>query len=174
MSPSSGFPSLLEKLFALDYNLRSPLKDSTFANPMVFVNIIWLSFPGSLIIWGGTFSRIPDSLIEQGKLDGVNWVQELFRVILPLVWPTLVLFISSNVAGFFGANGNVFLLTQGDYGTNTISNWMYMRTLESVSPYSSVGIYYVAAMGLVFSIVATAIAFTLRFFLNRRVEETQY
>lgn len=174
MSPSSGFPAFLEKLFHLDYTLRSPLKDSTFANPMVFLNIIWLSFPGSLIIWGGTFSRIPDSLIEQGKLDGVNWIQELFLIILPLVWPTLVLFISSNIAGFFGASGSVFLLTQGDYGTNTISNWMYMRTLESVSPYSSVGIYYVAAMGLVFSLVATAVALTLRFFLNRRVEETQY
>ena len=69
MSSSGFMPKLLQNLYNLEY-VPAPLVDSRFANKMVFLNLIWLGFPGNLIIWGGTFSRIPDSIIESAKLDG--------------------------------------------------------------------------------------------------------
>lgn len=87
VSPQSFFPGFLEKLYNLDYPLYNSLVDSTFANKMVLLHMVWLTFPANLIIWGGTFSRIPESVIESSRLDGVNWVQEMFVIILPLVWP---------------------------------------------------------------------------------------
>lgn len=174
MSASSFFPRILEKLYRLDYSLSNPLTDSDFANKMIFFNIIWMSFPGNLIIWGGTFSRIPDSVIESARLDGVNSAQELFRIILPLVWPTLVLMVTLQVAGVFGASGNVFLLTGGGYGTQTVSNWMYMKVLQSANPLGSRSLYQVSAMGLLLTVVSCIIAFFVRKFVASRVEEVTY
>lgn len=173
MSPSGFFPGLLEELYDLDYELYNPLVDSTFANKMIFLHMIWLGFPGNLIIWGGTFSRIPDSIIESARMDGVGWVRELFQIILPLVWPTFVLTITTAFAGMFGATGAVFLLTYGEYGTQTISNWMYMRVQQSTNPLAT-PLYRVSAMGFMLTAVSCIVAFTVKKFLTDRMEDVQY
>lgn len=170
-----GFmPKLLQKLYNPGYQIRNPLADSDFANKMVFLHYIWLNFPGSLIIWGGTFSRIPDSVLESARLDGVNWVQEMFLIILPLVWPTFVLMITLQLAGIFGATGAVFLLTEGGFGTQTVSNWMYMQVYRTNNPYASGTLYYVSAMGLMLTVISCVIAILVRKFLTSKIEETTY
>ena len=171
---SEFVPNLLMNLFDLDYEMKSPLADSDFANNMVLFNLIWLSFPANMILWGGTFARIPDSVIESAKLDGVSWVRELVQIILPMVWPTLVLLLTTSLAGVFGATGNVFLLTGGQYGTQTVSNWMYQKVQLTTNPYTSDHLYRVSAMGLMLTVVSCAIAIVVRKVLNSRVEEVQF
>lgn len=173
MSPSGFFPGLLTKLFNLDYELANPLKDSLFANRMIFLHLIWLGFPGSLIIWGGTFSRIPDSLLESARLEGVGWIKELVIIIIPLVWPTFALTLTLSICGIFGANGAVFLLTSGQYGTQTIANWMYMHIQQAQNPLAK-PLYRISAMGLMLTVVSCILAFTIRKFLASRITEVQY
>lgn len=173
MGAASPIPALLGKLYHLDYELASPLTDSFFANRMVFLHMIWLGFPGSLIIWGGTYARIPDSVIESGRLDGANWLVEYFRIIIPMVWPTLVLMITTSLSGIFSAGGAVFLLTGGDYGTQTVSNWIYMNILRAngtMSPY----LYRTAALGLMLSVVSIIIAFSVRKIMNNTNKDVDY
>ena len=67
------------------------LGDSRFANITVLANLLWLSFPGDLIIWGGTFARIPEEVLESAKIDGATWWTEFTRITVPLVWPTVAL-----------------------------------------------------------------------------------
>ena len=174
MAPTNFFPDFLEKLCGLDYDLASPLADSQFANKMIMLNLVWLTFPANIILWGGSFSRIPDSVVESARLDGVSWLREMFQIVLPMVWPTFVLLLTTNVAGIFGATGNVFLLTQGEYGTQTLSNWMYMRVQEASNPFDTNTIYRVSALGLMLTIISCALALLFRKFLNSRVEEVQY
>lgn len=171
---SEFVPNILIRLFDLDYEMKSPLADSDFANSMVLFNLIWLSFPANMILWGGTFARIPDSVIESAKLDGVGWIRELVQIILPMVWPTLVLLLTTSLAGIFGATGNVFLLTGGQYGTQTVSNWMYQKVQLTTNPYTSDHLYRVSAMGLMLTVISCAIAIIVRKVLNSRVEEVQF
>ncbi len=171
---SNFFSVFLQKLF----NMQDPVEAFNtrgFANAMIFMQIFWLSFPANIILWGGAFSRIPTSLIESAKIDGVNWIQELFHIIVPLVWPTFVLLVVTNLAGVFGASGNVFLLTQGRNGTQTVSNWMYMMIQMTPNPYASSGIYNkVSAMGFMLTIISCFIAFLTRKFMNSRIGEVEY
>ena len=174
MGPTGPVAHLLQKIYRLEY-LPSPLVDERFAKSMVFINLIWLGFPGNLIIWGGSFSRIPDSVIESARMDGVSWIREMFQIILPLVWPTFVLVIITSLAGMFGATGNVFLLTGGGkYGTQTLSNWMYLRVQQSSVPERSPNLYRVSAMGLMLTVVSCFVAFTVRRFMTSKIEETTY
>ena len=175
MSPTSSFfPELLYKITRTKGIVQNPLENPDFANQMVILNLVWLSFPGNLIIWGGTFSRIPDSVIESARIDGVSWIRELIQIILPLVWPTFVLTVTTSIAGIFGATGNVFLLTGGLNGTQTVSNWLYMRVQQAHDPLSNSYLYQASALGLILTVISCALAIFVRKVLNSRVEEIQY
>lgn len=159
-------------------NLERPpelLSDSRFANTVVILHMLWLGFPGDLIIWGGTFTRIPNDVLESGKIDGVNWWQEFTMITIPMVWPTVALQMVLMFCGIFGATGSVFLLTKGMYGTMTISAWMYLQLLnQSGNQYTSNAYNYMSAVGLVFTVIAIAISLGIRRWTDKAFEEVEF
>lgn len=170
---SEAFETLLQKMWGLVY-LPDPLAQIEFANTFVLIHMVWLSFPGNMIIWSGTFARIPDSVLESARLDGVNWVQELFLIILPMVWSTFGLMLTLTLCGIFSASGAVFLLTQGNWGTQTFSNWTYMQVYGSQGAPSSNALNYLSAVGLCTTVVATAIALATRYVAGKVFEDVTY
>lgn len=151
------------------------LADSRFANATVLINMIWLGFPGDLIIWGGTFARIPTDVLESAKLDGVTWWQEFTKVIVPLVWPTVSLKLVLTVCGVFGASGQVYLLTGGQFGTMTLSAWQYITLRNgSGSAYTSNIYNYLSAVGLVMTVIAVAISLMVRKITDKAFDEVDF
>ena len=164
---------LFQKLYNLDY-VPDIFSDEKFANTAVLINMVWLTFPGNLIIWGGTFARVPDSVIESARIDGVNWVQEAFRIIIPMVWPTFALMFVLSIAGVFGASGQVFLLTQGQAGTQTVSNWMYMQVYGVSTNNSSNAFNYMSALGMFLTLVSCIVSITLRKLSGKMFQGVEY
>ena len=164
----------IQQIYRLDYT-PSVLSETRFANTFVWLNMIWLGFPGNMIIWGGTFSRIPDSVIESARVDGVNWIQEAFRIIIPVVWPTFVLQFLLLFSGFFGASGNVFLLTQGEWGTQTLANWMYMQVYSAQGGPGDNNVFnFLSAVGLLTTAVAIAVALTIQKISGKMFADVDY
>jgi ABC-type sugar transport system permease subunit len=173
MTGNNGFIApLVGKLFGLDYT-PSLLGETRFANMTVFVNYIWLLFPANMIIWGGTFSRIPDSVLESARLDGANWLVEAFRIVIPMVWPTFAIQFMLLFGGIFGASGNVFLLTQGKWGTQTLGNWMYMQ-VYSFKGGSENGLNYMSSIGMLLTAVTFVIALSVRKITGRMFNDVEY
>lgn len=159
--------------------LESPpalLTERRYANTFVLLNIVWLTFPGDMVIWGGTFSRIPESVLESAKLDGVNWVREATQIIVPIVWPTVALKLVLSFVAIFGAGGNVFLLTnKGDYGTQTLPNWMYMQVYNQGGYIKNSNILnYLSAIGLVITFLSMIISLTVRYITGKMNEEVTF
>ena len=151
------------------------LADSDFANTVILLNLLWIGFPGDLIIWGGTFARIPDDVLESGKVDGTTWWTEFTKIIVPMVWPTVALQMVLLSCGFFGASGSVFLLTKGQYGTMTFAAWQYLELCEySGSQYTSNIYNYLSAVGLMTTVIAVTISVTVRKFANNVFEEVEF
>lgn len=151
------------------------LADTRFANTTVLLHMIWLGFPGDLIIWGGTFARIPTDVLESGKIDGVNWWQEFTKITVPMVWPTVALQMVLLFCGIFGATGQVFLLTKGQFGTMTISAWMYLQLYNlSGNQYTSNAFNYMSAVGLVITIIAIAISLVVRKWTDKAFDEVEF
>ena len=159
-------------------NLAQPpelLADSRYANTVVILHMLWLSFPGDLIIWGGTFTRIPNDVLESAQIDGVNWWKEFTMITIPMVWPTVALQMVLMFCGIFGASGAVFLLTKGMYGTMTISAWMYLQLYNlSGSPYNSNAYNYMSAVGLVITVIAIGISLGIRKWTDKAFEEVEF
>jgi len=153
---------IVKHIYKLDY-VPTLIADDRFANTFVFVELIWLSFPTNMIIWGGTLSRIPTAVIESAKLDGVNWWQEAFRIIVPIVWPTFSLQFLLTFVGIFGASGSVFLLTGGNYGTQTLKTWMYLQVYNNTGTINMSNLYnYMSAIGLMLTAVTLLLSVGIR------------
>ena len=158
----------------LDY-VPELLADERFANIVVLLNMVWLGFPGDLVIWGGTFARIPEDVLESGKIDGVNWWTEFTQIIVPLVWPTVALQMVLLFCGIFGASGNVFLLTNGGYGTMTLTAWMYITLHRSSGTMYTSNVYnYMSAVGVMISTVAIIISLSIRRITGKVFKDVEY
>mgnify|MGYP004641055113 CR=1 FL=1 len=148
------------------------LNEPDYANKMVFLQMFIGGVATNLVMWGGTFARIPESVLEAAKLDGCSWHKEVTHIIVPLVWPMVALFIVLSVCGIFGAGGNVFLLTKGLNGTQTFANWMYMQVYNNPNDFNSLA--YMSAVGMCVSIVAIVISFVVRRFADAAFADLQY
>ncbi len=165
---------MVQRVCGLDY-VPELLADTRFANITVLVNMVWLTFPGDLIIWGGTFARIPGEVLESASIDGVNWWGEFTKITVPMVWPTVSLQMILLFCSIFGATGQVFLLTEGEYGTMTVNSWMYLQMLRnSGSQYTSNVYNYLSAVGLIITVIAVTISIVVRRFTNKAFNEVEF
>ena len=151
------------------------LADTRFANTTVLVHMVWLAFPGDLIIWGGTFSRIPEDMLESARIDGVTWWTEFTKIIVPLVWPTVALQMILLICGLFSSSGQVWLLTEGQYGTMTMSSWLYKMLYEnSGSNYTSNVYNYLSAVGLIITTIAIILSVFTRRYTSKVFKEVEF
>lgn len=151
------------------------LGDTRFANTTVLLNMVWLTFPGDLIIWGGTFARIPEEVMESGRIDGTTWWTEFTKITVPLVWPTVALQMVLMFCGIFGSTGNVFLLTKGEYDTMTLNAWMYLQLYEnSGNQFTSNVFNYMSAVGLCVTIVAITLSLLIRRWTDKVFDEVEF
>ena len=163
----------VQNLMNLDYTPEL-LADSRFANYTIWAHLLWLNFPGDLIVWGGTFARIPDDVIEAGQIDGVSWWQEFTQIVIPLVWPTFALKMLLSICGIFGASGAVFLLTEGKFGTMTLSAWMYIQTLAGTGQPDSPLYRYLSAVGIMMTVMAIILTLSIRRFTDKVFDEVEF
>ena len=82
----------------LEYGLLAN-PDTKFNTVLFFC--IWLGFGGGILLYVGAMNNISDSVIEACKLDGANTFQEIWYIVLPLIYPTFVTFIVVGVGGIF-------------------------------------------------------------------------
>lgn len=162
------------QLQGLDYT-PTLLADSRYANYVIWAHMIWVGFAGNIVIYGGAFARIPDDILESARLDGVNWWQEFTKIIIPMVWPTVALHAVMMFCGIFNASGQVFLLTEGKYGTMTLSAWMYIQIMEGGNNIQNSNIFnYMSAVGMVMTIIAVLISLGIRRWTDKVFKELEY
>ena len=117
----------------------------------------------NLIVISGAMTQVDKSMLDAGKVDGVNMRQELFRIMLPVIWPTVIAQLIGTIAGIFMASGPILLLTNGAYETRTIAFWIYEQVLTG-SNY-----YYSAAIGMFFALLAIPLTFLSRWLMRKVV-----
>lgn len=148
------------------------LGDSRYAMKTLVAYNVWFGLVGNMVLYLGAFNRIPQEVLEYAKLDGVGWVRELFQIILPLMWPTIITFVTLQCTGIFGSTGPIFLFTQGAYGTYTISYWLFEKVYNQAV--NSTALNYGSAIGLFFTLIALPVVFTIRWVMGKVQEAVEY
>lgn len=138
------------------------LADSRYAMGTIIFYVITFGFGSNIVLLSGAMGHIDEEIIDAGKIDGVSMFGELTKIVIPLIWPTLSTLIIFAFVGLFGSSGPILLFTEGEWGTTTISYWIYEKV------YFGQTYNYPAAIGLTFTLIGTPITLLMRRLLNRR------
>ena len=102
------------------------LADPHWALPAIIVFAVWKNFGYNMIILVAALQAIPADLYEAARLDGASRWQELRRITLPLLRPTLLLVGVLTVAGYFQLFAEPYVMTQGGPLQSTVSVLYFM------------------------------------------------
>lgn len=149
----------------IGYNLLQS-KETGF-NTIIFY-CIWASFGTQILIYTSAMSKIDESLVEAGKLDGMNYLQEFLHITLPLIYPTITIFLVVGVAGLFTSQASLFNFYGGSARSDlqTIGYIFFVKVIKN-SEASFSQYPYAAAAGLLFTVFVAPITFLAKHLLEK-------
>lgn len=114
----------------INFVLRSNigwLTDERYALISVAVVTVWLNLGVNFIFLLSGLKGIPEELVESASIDGASYFQRLFKIVIPMVSPTLFFVIFIDIINAFQAFGQVKLMTGGGPGeaTNVLVHSIY-------------------------------------------------
>ena len=123
----------------------------------------WLSLGGSMVLYVGTFSRIPDSVIEAGKLDGLNIMQEFIYVAVPLVFSLISVSLVTSVHTIFTNQLCIYAFWGADAGPQlyTLGYFLFVSVMSSGNIQGQ-GLTMTAAGGLVITAIVAPLTLGMR------------
>jgi multiple sugar transport system permease protein len=80
---------------------------------------IWVGLPFSSLVIKSAILDVPEDVLDAARVDGANSRQTLFRIILPMIRPTLLILGVLSVVGAFKAFDLIFIMTSGGPGTSS-------------------------------------------------------
>lgn len=162
--PNGFLGVLLQELFSVpSTEIPHFFSDQDYANQSMMLYSFWGSWGSNLLLFGGTFARVPRDVLEAAKLDGCSPARELVQLIIPMISSTLITLIILNLTGLLTASGPLLLFTQGKYGTMTLAYWIFDNVrFKGVGTYNTV-----AATGLLATCVMVPIILTARWLLEK-------
>jgi len=88
---------------------------------------VWKTTPFVAILVLAGLQGIPQEVVEAARLDGLGPLQRLWRVVLPLLAPSILAAVLFRAAQAFGAFDLVYVMTGGGPGgsTETVSLYAY-------------------------------------------------
>ncbi|MFT9009294.1 MAG: sugar ABC transporter permease [Bifidobacterium sp.] len=140
------------------FHINGPnwLNDSQWAMFAIILMSIWAGFGVNMIIFLGGLQSVPVDLREAAKLDGANWWQIVWNVVIPSIRPTMFLVTMQLIIGSFQVFDQAYLLTGGGPGnaTITIVYYIYNSGFGSLKMgYASALSFVLFAIILVFSLI---------------------
>lgn len=92
-----------------------PLEGLLFSPKTAFATFIcfefWWNAGNSTLLPTASMLKIPESIQDAMRIDGVTWTRELFQFVVPLISPILSVMFLSNIVIGFGMHGQVLMLT---------------------------------------------------------------
>ncbi len=133
---------------------------------------IWLSFGMSLIVYPNAMKEISSEIIESAQLDGVsNMFQEMWYIILPLIYPTLSTFLITGLASIFSDSGSILAFYERnapDYVNNI--GYYYSKLVLAANEQSYP---MLAAGGLLMTAIVAPLTVLLRYVLEKYGPSTE-
>lgn len=86
--------------------------------PVIFCNV-WRSVPIAMVLMLAALQTIPENLIKASNVDGASWWTRLWRVILPLIRPNIMVLVILESLTYFNIMTIPLILTGGGPSRST-------------------------------------------------------
>lgn len=155
--PQRGTINGLLGLFGVDP--QPWVTDPSTSNYALIVAGVWAHVGLATIILSAAVKSIPAELLEAARVDGAGELKILARIVVPLLWPTILVVTTTQVIYALKVFDIVYVMTNGNYGTDVIANRVYSELFVA----QDLGHASAVAMVL-FLLASPIIAFNLKQF----------
>ena len=130
------------------------LETSETAFPTLIFYMCYTGLTGNMLYWLASFARIPQEIVEAGKLDGLGFFGEFWYIAFPITKGFFATFMMLALTGILTAGGPALLLTDGNYGTYDLGFFEYKMTISGTPQSQAIG----GAVGLLKGVIMLPIA----------------
>ena len=140
-------PTMINKIFDTNIGGFLSITNPEAIYPTLIVYAIWVGFGVPIVMYVGAMGGIDTSCIEAGQIDGATPMKEFIYLVVPQVFPTISIYISTGIASLFVDQLNLFTFyhVASPEQYQTMGYYMYVKVLKSTG-YADYP--YCAALGL--------------------------
>lgn len=153
-----GFPEIVQRLTG--QNVEGLISNPNTTIPALIGISIWFGFCQGALIYPATMSSVSDSVIEAAQIDGCSIWGEFKYVVVPLIWPTIVVKFVADLCGLMAVDLSVFNML-GEYADGsfyTVGYYLYTGALHA----NSASMPMLAAFGLLMSFILIPVVLIVR------------
>lgn len=131
LMPPVAIGSMWKLMYSLDFGVLNQaitlvglppvnwLGSTSLALLSVVIVDVWHWTPFVFLILFAAVEAVPGDVIEAARIDGASNRSIVFRIIIPLIWPTILVALFFRTILAFKVFDQIFLLTSGGPGTST-------------------------------------------------------
>ena len=131
-SPKLGIVNLALRSVGLDHIATAWLANPGTALYAVFVAWAWQQTGLNMVIFLAGLTSVPTPLIEAAKVDGANYPQTLFKVIIPMLRPATVVVLALTAINALKSFEVIWVMTMGGpfNRSDTLAVFMYSESFR--------------------------------------------
>ena len=101
---------------------------------------VWLWAGFCMTILSAAIKGLPGEVIEAAQVDGATGWQTFWKVMIPLVMPTIVVVTTTMIINVLKIFDIVFVMTGGNYGTEVIANRMFKLIVTNAGQSTAIAV----------------------------------
>lgn len=98
---------------------------------MLIIVGVWMWTGFCMTVLSSALKAVPGELLEAARIDGASEIQVFFRIMLPIISPTVVVVITTMVINVLKLFDIVYVMTGGNFNTQVIANRMYTEMYKN-------------------------------------------
>jgi ABC-type sugar transport system permease subunit len=135
-----------------------------------FLPAIWQWSGFGMVVFSAAIMNIPRELLEAASVDGATGPTQFFRIIMPLLLPTVFTCVIFNLIGAFKAFDLIYTMTKGGPGDATMVTAVYIY----IRAFVDFDFGYSTAMAVMLFITAFIFTYALNKLNNKISERVTY
>ena len=124
-APQTGTINALLSALVPGFRPRAWLFDTSLNNAALILVLVWMWVGFAMVILYAALKGIDEALLEGARIEGASEPQIFFRIVLPLIMPTVIVVGTTLVITVLKVFDVVYVMTNGNLGTDVIANRMY-------------------------------------------------
>lgn len=120
------------------------LSEPAVNNLALMVVGVWLWAGFCMTILSAALKGVPGEVLEAARVDGATEWQVFWRIMLPMILPTVVVVTTTMVINVLKIFDIVFVMTGGNFGTEVIANRMFKLIVTDTGRSMAIAVVLVA------------------------------
>jgi alpha-glucoside transport system permease protein len=96
-------------------------------NIALIVVYVWIWTGFCMVILSAALKSIPADILEAARVDGASEISIFFRVIVPLISPTIAVVATTMIINLLKIFDIIYVMTGGNYGTDVVALEYYVQ-----------------------------------------------